>query len=170
MTSKTKNIILVSGLIIAVTLCYNLAFSKTLQLKKGYDELTEEEGFYKDAQKNLSILKQKERHYDSLLTKHKLNGGSIQNTLLKTINAFADENNLKVVSFLKPHIITSQDLIIKSYQFSLEGDYNAMINLIYKLEQETKFGEIINVHFEKKKNFRTGKDYLQAQVILKSIG
>ncbi|WP_323028507.1 hypothetical protein [Gelidibacter japonicus] len=170
MTSKTKNILLLVGFIIAIILCYNLAFSKTFIVKSTYDKLLKEESFYKDAPKTLSVLKQKEHYYDSLLTKYRLNEGSIQNTLLKTINEFAIENNLKVISFLKPHYFTDQDLIIKSYQFILEGDYNSIINFVYQLEQKTKFGEIINVHFDKKKNFRTGRDYLQAQVILKSIG
>lgn len=170
MSSKTKNILLLAGFIIAIILCYNLAFSKTFIVKSTYDELIKEESFYKDAPKTLSVLKQKERYYDSLLTKYRLNEGSIQNTLLKTINEFATENNLKVISFLEPHYFIDQDLIIKSYQFILEGDYNSIINLVYQLEQNTKFGEIINVHFNKKKNFRTGRDYLQAQVILKSIG
>lgn len=169
MSSKTKNILLVAGFILAIILCYNLALSKTYRLKRTYDELIKEESFYKDAPKTLSILKQKERYYDSLLTKFRLNDGSIQNTLLKTINEFATENNLKVISFLEPHYFTDQDLIIKSYQFILEGDYNAIINFVHQLEQKTKFGEIINLHFEKKKNFRTGRDYLQADIILKSV-
>lgn len=169
MNSKSKNILLVTGFIIALILCYSLAFSKTYRLKRTYDELIKEESFYKDAPKTLSVLKQKERYYDSLLTKYRLNDGSIQNTLLKTINAFATENNLKVISFLEPHYFTDQDLMIKSYQFILEGDYNAIINFVHQLEQKTKFGEIINLHFEKKKNFRTGRDYLQAEIILRSV-
>lgn len=170
MTGKTKNIVLVIGCIIALVLCYNLAFSKTLQLKSSFDELTKEDNLYRKAPKTLSILRQKEHHYDSILEKYKLSGGSIQNTLLKDINTFSEDNNLKVNNFLEPHVFASEDLIIKSYQFSLEGDYTEIIQLIYTLEQESNFGEIINVHFEKKKNFRTGRDYLQAQIILKSIG
>ncbi len=35
--------------------------------------------------------------------------------------------------------------------------------------QQTKFGEIINLHLEKKINFKTGKKYLQASVLLRSF-
>jgi hypothetical protein len=124
----------------------------------------------KNAPKKLSLLKQKEVYYDSLLTKYKLDGSSIQNNLLKVINAHAKTNGIKVVSFLEPHVITKNDLIIKTYDFTLEGRYNAINQLIYQLEQHTKFGEIISLHFEKKKNFRTGRYYLQARVLLKSFG
>jgi len=90
--------------------------------------------------------------------------------LLKTINLFAEDNDLKVTAFLESHVINLDDLTIKTYQFTLEGGYNAILKLMHKLEQETKFGEIINLHFEKKTNFKTGKDYLQAKVLLKSFG
>lgn len=170
MTSKNKNIVLVVGFFLALIVAYNYAISNTLKERKSYITLKKQELLFKNAPKQLSVLKQKEKHYDSLLVAYKLNGHSIQNNLLKTINNFASANNLKVLDFLEPHTIKKEDLIVKTYQFTLEGPYNAIVKLIYELEQETKFGEIINLHFEKKKNFRTGRYYLQAKVLLRSFG
>jgi hypothetical protein len=170
MTSKTKNIGLILGFIIVLILSYQLAISKTFNLKKEYNDLKHQETLFENTPKQLSLLRQKEKYYDSLLTKYQLNGSSIQNNLLKTINTFAELNNLKVSGFLEPHVLKQNDLIIKTYQFTLEGNFNAILKLTYKLEQQTKFGEIINLHFEKKKNFRTGKYYLKAFVLLKSFG
>lgn len=170
MTNKTKNILLVIGFIISLYLCYYLAISNTLVLKKEYNDLKKEELLFKNTPKQLSLLKQKEKHYDSILNKYQIQDGSIQNNLLKTINITANLNSLKLVSFLEPHISNTNDLTIKTYQFIIEGSYNSILKLIHHLEQKTKFGEIINLHFEKKKNFRTGKHYLQASVLLKSFG
>lgn len=168
--NKQKNIVLVIGFVIALVICYQLAISKTMQQKNRFKNLSQEALLFKNAPKQLSLLKQKEVYYDSLLTKYQLDGSSIQNNLLKVINTFANANNLKVISFLEPHTISKNDLLIKTYEFVIEGDYNAINKLIYQLEQQTKFGEIINLHFEKKKNFRTGKSYLQAKVLLRSFG
>lgn len=140
-----------------------------MHLKSEYDRLIEQQNLLKDTPRQLSILEKKEAYYDSILSKYQLKGTSIQTNLLKTINAHAESNNLKVVTFMEPHLLQEGGLTIKMYQFSLEGNYNAIINLVHKLEQETKFGEIINLHFEKKQNFRTGKEYLQAKFLLKSI-
>ncbi|WP_458628620.1 hypothetical protein [Winogradskyella sp. PC D3.3] len=170
MSKKQKNIALIIGFLIALILCYQLAISNTLQQKKQYNALKAQELLFKNAPKQLSLLKQKEVYYDSLLTKYQLDGSSIQNNLLKVINVFANDNNLKVVSFLEPHTISKNDLTINTYEFELEGNYNAINQLIFQLEQQTKFGEIINLHFEKKKNFRSGKYYLQASVLLRSFG
>ncbi|WP_298341110.1 hypothetical protein [uncultured Algibacter sp.] len=170
MTKKTKNILLVIGFISTLFLCYKLAISKTLSLKKEFNNLALQETLFENAPKQVSLLKQKEEYYNKVLDKYQLNGSSVQNNLLKTINRYSDSTNLKVVNFLEPHIIIKNDLKINTYQFTLEGDFNAILKLIYKLEQKTKFGEIINLHFEKKKNFRSGKSYLQASVLLKSFG
>ena len=170
LTDKNKNILLIIGFILALVLCYQFAISKTLDTKKQYNTLKHQEELFKNTPKQLGLLKQKQKYYDSILVSNKLDGTSIQNNLLKTINISADVNNLKVVSFLEPHVIANGDLIIKTYEFTIEGDYNSILGLIHQLEQQTKFGEIINVHFEKKKNYRTGRYYLQAKILLKSFG
>lgn len=162
--------LLVVGFVLALLLSYKVAISRTLVLKKEYDSLKNEAALFENTPKQVSLLKQKQLHYDNLLSKYQLNGGSVQNSLLKTINAFADSTGLKVIGFLEPHTLLQNDLKISTYQFTLEGDFNAILKLIHKLEQDTGFGEIINLHFEKKTNFRTGNSYLQAQVLLKSFG
>lgn len=170
MNNKTKIIMLLLGFLLGLILCYQLAVSKTFALRKEYNTLKQQEVLFENIPKQLSLLKHKQRHYDSLLTRYQLNGSSLQNNLLKTINTFADKGNLKISGFLEPHVINQNDLAIKTYQFSIEGDFNKILELTHKLEQQTKFGEIINIHFEKKKNFRTGKYYLQAFVLLRSFG
>lgn len=170
MTDKTKNMLLLLGFILALYICYQLAFAKTFEMRKAYKSLSNEELLFKNTPKQLSLLKQKERYYDSLLTRYQLSGSSIQNNLLKTLNSEAEKLNLKVINFLEPHTYKENDLTVKVYQFSLDGNYNDIIQCIHTLEQRTKFGEIINLHFEKKKNFKTGQNYLQAHILLKSFG
>ncbi|MFD2916855.1 hypothetical protein [Psychroserpens luteus] len=170
MSKKNKNILLIAGFVLALMICYQLAISKTIQQKEQYNDLKKQELLFENAPKKLSLLKQKQIYYDSLLTKYQLDGSSIQNNLLKSINIFAEINNLEVINFLEPHIIIKNDLTIKTYEFVVEGYFNEINQLIFQLEQKTKFGEIVNLHFEKKKNFRSGKYYLQAKVLLRSYG
>lgn len=170
MNNKTKNIALVTGFVVMLFIAYQLSFSKTIQIKDQYNTLKEETLLFKNAPKQLTLLKQKEKHFDSILNKYQLNGLSLQNNLLKTITGLAQEHQLKVVRFNEPHRISNKDLIVNNYQFSLQGDYNGILKLVYELEQNTKFGEIINFHFEKKKNLRTNKDYIIVIVILRSFG
>lgn len=170
MTQRTKNIILIIGFLFTVVIAYKFAIANTWQLKSEYNTLQQEAVVFDNMPQQLSSLKQREKYYDSLLTKYQLGESSIQNSMLKTINTFAEANKLKVVDFIEPHKIAQNDLTVNTYQFTLEGDYNAIITLIHQLEQHTKFGEIINLNFKKLKNYKTGKVYLQAGVLLKSYG
>lgn len=170
MTHRTKNILLMIGFVLALLICYHWAIGKTLDLKKQHESLKKQEALFGDTPRQMSILKQKEAYYKGLLDKYQLNGSSVQNNLLKTINSYSDSSGIRVVSFMEPHVIENNNLKISTYQFSLEGDFNHILELIHLLEQKTKFGEIINLYFEKKKNFKTGKQYLQAHVLLKSFG
>ena len=170
MTSKQKNIGLVVGFVLVLVLSYQLAIAKTFEQKKQYKTLQQEVLLFENAPKQLSLLKQKQRYYDSILSSYQLDGSSIQNNLLSTINSYADQNSIKVISFLEPHSMDKNGLMVKTYDFTLEGDYNSIIGLIYKIEQKTKFGEVVHLQFEKKKNFRSGRYYLQARVLLKSFG
>lgn len=170
MSNKRKNILLFGGFVLALIGCYQFAISKTITLKNEYSNLKEQEIVFKNLPEQMTLLKQKKHYYDSILSKYHLDESSVQNNLLKTINAFANENNLKVVGFLEPHLYKKNELTLKTYQFTLEGNFNSILKLIYKLEQETKYGEIINLHFEKKENYRTGKEYLLAKVLLRSFG
>ena len=170
MTQKTKNIILVAGFVLLVIIAYKFAFSNTFETRHEYKALRNEAVAFDNLPMQLSSLKQKEKYYDSLLTKYQLKGNSIQNNILKTLNTYADSTGLKVSNFIEPHQMKQGDLHINTYQFTLEGHYNAIITLIHTLEQNTKFGEIINLDFQKKKNYKTGQFYLVTHVLLKSFG
>ncbi len=169
MNKNYKNIILVFGFILSLFICYQLAFSKTLELKKQKEKLLQEEAIFKNIPKQFSLLKQKEHYYDSILTKYQLKESSLQNNLLKTLNQYAEENNLDITSFIEPHQYEQDNLITKSYSFTIEGDYNSIVKLIHHLEQKTRFGEIINLHLEKKKNFKKNSTYLQAEVLIRNF-
>jgi len=170
MTNTLKNRLLVGGFIILIFLCYKFAFANTLALKSEYATLTKEQKIFENTPKQIALLKKKEQYYDSLLTKYKIGGTSLQNNLLNTVTTFAKANDLKVVDFLEPHIFSEKSLTINSYSFTVEGHFNTILQLIYTLEQRTKYGEVISVSYEKKKNYRTGKSYLQAKIVLQSFG
>jgi len=169
MGNKQRLILLLVGIFLAIFICYQFAISKTVALKGQYTHLQQQEVLFKNIPKQLTLVKKKQMYYDSILTKYQLNGNSAQNSLLQNITIYAKSNQLKVIDFTEPHISNINEVMVKTYQFTLEGDYNKTISLIHKLEKETKFGEIINLHFEKEKNYRTGKYYLQAKVLLKSF-
>jgi len=170
MSPKTKNILLAVGFMLSLFICYRLGIAKTLEQRALYSQLQQEQTLFDNMPAQLTQLNQKKRFYDSILDAYQIKGSSVQNNLIQTINVFSKEKDIKIVDFQEPHLQQKDDILIKTYKFILEGDFQSLNELIYQLEQKTKFGEIINLHFEKKKNLRTGKQFLQASVLLKSFG
>ena len=169
MTSKQKNIGLIIGSILMLFVCYQFGIAKSIDQYREYDRLSQEQILFENMPKHMAVLNQKKHYYDSILGAYQLKGTSIQNNLIKTINAFSDDKGITVVGFEEPHLENREDITIKTYRFTLEGEFNDLLVLIHELEQKTKFGEVINLDFEKKKNHRTGKFFLQTKVLLKSI-
>jgi len=170
MNNTVKNRLLIGGFILALFICYKLAIANTVALKSEYSQLTKEQQLFKNTPKQIALLKKKQQYYDSLLRVYKIGGTSLQNNLLNAITTFSKENDLKVVDFLEPHTFTEKSLTVNTYSFTVEGHFNNILQLIYTLEQRTKYGEVVSVSYEKKKNYRTGTSYLEAKIVLQSFG
>lgn len=168
MRNKTKNILLVGGFVLLLVICYQFAIKNTLQEKERYNRLKAEETLFDNIPRQLQTLHQKNKYYSDLLAKYQIGETSMQNNLLKNINKNAQELDIKVIGFNEPHIAEKNGLKINTYSITLEGNFNDILILIYGLEQKTRFGELVNVHFIKQKNYRTRKDYLQATIMLQA--
>ncbi len=123
---------------------------------------------FKNAPQKHSLLRQKERYYDSILNANQLTGSSIQNDLLKTISRISSGNTLSIIGFSEPHLFKDTDYTTKTYSFSVNGNFNDIQQLLHHLEQKTSFGELVNVHYTRKRNFRKRKNFLEASVLIRS--
>jgi len=169
MKINNKNKLLFLGILILLFASYKLALDKTFLIKKEHQRLSSQVEQFKDIPKKLSILSQKDRHYDSILGKMDLVDTSIQNNLLRTINQEANKNNIKVMDFNQPHIYQMGENNLHTYSFNLNGNYTDILKVIHTLEQRGSFGEVIHMEFEKKKNYRTNKYSLGATVFVQQV-
>ncbi len=171
MKQKSKNIALVVGFILVLLIAYQYAFAKTFTLQKEVDQLTLEKEKYMAALVQLAALTKKEQQLDIILAKNNVEGNSLQHNLLKTLNGLSSTSNIKIIAFEEPHIYRDKTTKkgMTTYDFILQGEYNALISVIYELEQQYSFGNIVQVNFEKKKDFRTRATYLQCRVLLQRL-
>lgn len=171
MKLKQKNTILLIGFLLLVWVAYVFSFSKTIEAKQRYNELKQEDELFTSASQNIHILKQQDTYYNSILSKYQISTeSSFQSNLLNTLNIYSQENMLKIISFKDPHRFQlSNNALQETHIFTVESDYKSIVKLIYSLEQHHKFGKIISVNFEKKKNYKTSKEYLQCEIFLQRI-
>ncbi len=169
MRIDNKNKILFLGIALLLIASYKLAIDKTLLMKHESARLEEQVMQFKNIPKKLSILSQKEKHYDSILGKMDLVDTSVQNNLLRTINQEANKHNIRVMDFDQPHIYKMGENKLHTFSFKLNGNYTDMLKVIHTIEQKGNFGEIVHVNFEKKKNYRTNKYSLGATVFVQQV-
>ncbi len=169
MTQKNKNILLVAGFIIGLIITYQLAFSQTFAIKRELNSLKEQSVGFENLASLSSILHQREKFADSVLNKNNFKNISVQNNLLEFLNDEATGRSFSITNFKEPHIAAENNIPLASYQFTLQGNFNELLEVIYKLEQAYNFGKISHVSFEKKRNHRQRKDYLECSVIIESF-
>lgn len=169
MNSKTKNIILITGFLFVLWFAYQFAFTKTIAVKKEYRQLQTQKELFTNIPKQLALLNEKNEYYQKQLKKYQLSETSLQNSLLKNINAWGEEYKYKVTDFKQPHVFKASNLTKNTYRLTLEGDYIPLLKALYQLEQKSKFGEVLHVNFIKKKNYRLNKYYLQAEIMIQNF-
>lgn len=169
MTTKNKNILLLLGFLIMLFIGYVFAFSETASVYSNYTALKKQEAIAQTFPKKKFNLEKKKTYYDSLLKYYRISDTSLQNNLLNTIERFAVDENLKIISFEKPHIFKDKGYTVLTYSFIVSGDYSSIINLSYQLEQKNKFGMISHLKIDEKINHKTKEVKLNGHFLLQLI-
>ncbi len=165
-----KNWLLLMGSITIVILSYFLAFDPTLKLKSELKLLQAQKEIQEKTRKELIHLEKQNRYYSKLLEKHKIaTDVSLQNKLLEHLNRLTHQNKLIVVSFNPTHAYTAAGTTFETYSFKVRGSYTSIVKLIYDLEQLTKFGKVTSVMFDKIKNHKTQRSYLDCELYIQRI-
>lgn len=166
---KLKNRILLGTFITLLFISYKLGIRKTIEQIDHYDHLSTKIEVLKDTPRQLALLTQKEKYYDSVLGIKEFGEGSVQNNLIRVLNQESAKNTLKVIDFNQPHIFESDNGILYTYSFNLNGGYTAILKTVYTLEQKGNFGEVVHLDFQKKKNYKINKSYLEAKVFMQQM-
>ncbi|MFA5297470.1 MAG: hypothetical protein WC389_04605 [Lutibacter sp.] len=171
MNLKQKNTILLASFLLLVWIAYVFSFSKTIEAMQNFYILKQENELFMSASQNIDNLKQQVNYYHAKLNEYQISSkSSFQNNLLNTLNDSYQKNHLKIISFKDPHHFQiDNNAVQETYTFTVESDYSSVINLIYSLEKNHKYGKIISANFEKKKDYKTNKEYLQCQIYLQKI-
>lgn len=171
MTQKNKNILLFAGLLVLFVIAYRYSFSKTFAVRSEVRILETEKEIKQSTPAQLITLANKEKELDKILVKNNVEGSSVQNNILKILNDLSEVHKFKIIAFEEPHVFNDEatQKNATTYNFTIEGEYKSIITVIYKLEQQYSFGNVINVNFEKKKNYKTRKEYLQCNILLQRL-
>lgn len=166
MKLNRKNKLLLLGFILTLFLCYNLAIKKTIYYYQQFNSQEEQIHSLNNSPNVLAHLKAKEKQMDQWLTKNDNFSKSFQNELLKHLNDYCSSHNLKIIDFKEPHKIIENKTELNSYSFAVEGNFNSVLGLINKVENNPGLGFIKHLATEKKINYKTNSEYVVTTVII----
>lgn len=169
MRLDNRNKMLVGGFILSLVVSYQLTFKKTLALRSAHLKNTELRERAKDMPRKLVALRQREMQLDAQFRKLHLGSSNFQNELLRFLNEQGSEHSVKIIDFKAPHVIIEDNTTTRTYQFILEGSFTDILKVVHTLETQGSFGGISHMAFEKQKDPRQRKNYLQASLHLQQI-
>ena len=170
MKQSTKNSLLIIGFLLAILFAYQFSFSRTLETKSRLDSLKLQIDQNKLGSQNILGLKSKDIYLDSIIEISRNESTSLQNNLLNILNKNSQEYSFKIINFKEPHLgVTPDSTHTTSFQFTLEGKYKDLERVLYKLENEYSLGSLSHISFEKKKDYRLNKTFLQCSVIVQNV-
>ncbi len=167
MTKKNK--LLLAGIAVLLVLCYQLGIKKTHSYYKQYKQLKGQEASLESIPKQLRFLKERNEILDQELAKRNAEAGSIQNALLRFLNKVSEEESVRILEFLEPHLYTTEQEEIETFIFEVEGSYGGILKVVNALESNGSFGAVSHVAFEKNRHPKTRKTSLHAVVFLEQI-
>ena len=167
MSNKRKFQLLLVAIPILAWLGYTWAISRTLDQKREYEMLEQEQQRLGVLQQNMQQLKQKEFFLDSVLNRMNLQNTSLENNLLRTLSEQTKSNHVQIVSYDPPHTFENEDARIYHFDVTLGGSLQGILNVIYALEINGLYGEIrhadIYLH-----NKRRQKKQVRARLLLRN--
>lgn len=170
MNLKHKNGILLFGFILLFWICYKIPIQQTIKAKRDYTLLKQEHSLFLDTPQQVVLLNTEKRYLDSILNKYQLSSDtSFQSNLLHAVTSFAQAHHLSVVTFKEPHQFIKGESKLNTFSFSVKGNFANSLKLVYELEQIKKLGKILTVNFERKKNYRINKKYLETTILLQRL-
>tara|TARA_B100000949_G_scaffold229706_1_gene239032 strand:- start:1087 stop:1599 length:513 start_codon:yes stop_codon:yes gene_type:complete len=157
-----RNKLLIGGFVLGLLVCYQLAIKKTLALRSRYLKETEQREQAKDIPEKLADLRKKEIQLDTRFGQLNLGSTNVQNELLHFLNEQGSQHSVKIMDFKAPHVVSEDNTTTRTYRFVLEGQFTNILKVAHGLETKANFGGITHMAFEKQRDPRQRKSYLQA--------
>ena len=164
-----KNKLLILGTLLMFLASYQFALKRTFLTYGEYRDNQDTVEAVSNVPRLLTVLTQKEQVLNKQLEDLNLNNSSLQSNLLKFLSEKAEIHLVKVIAFNAPVVHRDENREIETFIFSLEGGYTDVLKMVNALENHGGFGAVTHVGLKKKKDYKSKRSYLQAEIFLEQV-
>lgn len=165
MDYKKKYRLLLGGAFLFLLLAYALAFGKTWAAYRATARLEQQ---LSNAGRAWQEIESYERELRQLDTEPSGTPFS-QNALFQRVADFCQEHRLAIQAMPESTVYREQDLQLLHNTIRVQGDFIAMVRLLYYLEQEQRLGRIVSVEFALERNYQRRAEELTAHLHLQNV-
>jgi hypothetical protein len=151
----------------SIWICYNLTFSKTIQLWKESRRLKEQKEFIKDIPEQLPLLTAKVERLENVLGNS--GGVDFSTLILEQINLLCQQYSVNLKEIPEKHQFYGDNLIIETIDVNLQGGFINQLSIVSKLENINSNARLRSLKFQSVFNQTTGEHKLQSTLYLQSI-
>ncbi|MCK6649293.1 MAG: hypothetical protein L6Q66_06540 [Bacteroidia bacterium] len=164
---KQKNkLLLVAGTLLVMG-TYVFGIKKTLITYNDYKSNMEKLTLAENAPVMLQKVKEELDQMNAKLGQN--DSRSKSEVLIEFVTRYCEENGAVLKEFPKVAESMKDDLLIESNVFTVAGDFNTLLSLIYQLEQKVNVGKVVSVNYQVQKDLKTKEPILIAKVFVQNI-
>jgi len=168
-TYKQKVYLLISGSVLFLFLCYQLAFKKTII---EYDTLKinrQQFSLIEAAPLKFKELQQKVTDLERITNSRTTANNNYQVQLLEISTASIAESETRIVEFPRISTFSDKDLITKTQEIAFQGGFIDLLKLLFELGKDSRVGNICCVDFYTQKEPRSGIQTLKMKIFFQTI-
>ncbi len=166
---KTKYYLLLTGCLMFLVLCYNLAFKKTIHEIKAIKENTHQFANLQDAPTQLRQLDLKLKNLNGGLfyeDRFTVNGEVL---LLEKANSLSKGLNLTITELPHNDIYNKNGLSVKTQTIIIKGSFKELLTFLKCIERDRSLGNICSIDFFSQRESSSGTTSLKMKVFFQTI-
>lgn len=166
---RTKNLLLLGGVLLVAYLSWSRAFSLTFALHDEIERTQERIEKAEGAQGRIDELKKELARMQGSIGVGEKEGSDPQQRLLERVGDYCDRHGLRIHSVPAPHHLRQDRLLVSSFFIEVEGDFRGLVELLHLLETEEQRAEVSNVAFYTKNDLRAQRKRLYGKILVQYV-
>lgn len=167
LTYSRKTSVILIGFILIMIFGYKLSFYMTFELRSEIKQKEEKLTWLKDREKELPFIRSKMALIEEAYTNDSI---SIRDKLTAYISDFAENSGSVVTEIPEYSEYRNANLNIQTNVFTIKGQFNELVRLIYELESKFKVtAKIMSARFFSIKDMQTKRKNLYLTLVTQSF-
>lgn len=157
------------GGFVFLMIVYNVSISDTVELSSENNSIELQITNSHDAPEQIKEMKQRIGMMEQLIGTKVEGNIDMHQLLLDMVTQYCQKNQLILKEFPLPFETEKNGYLTKTAKVVVEGDFIALLKLVYHIEQKYKVGKIASVDFKAEKELKTRKRKLQTTLYIQHI-